>query len=75
MKEIQDFITECKLSGKMSQSTIKSYQCDLNKLQEYLDCGIVLGDNLIVTSDNADHRTNEIMIREALDKIKKRMFA
>ena len=45
------------------------------KLQEYLDCGIVLGDNLIVTSDNADHRTNEIMIREALDKIKKRMFA
>ena len=41
------------------------------KLQEYLDCGIVLGDNLIVTSDNADHRTNEIMIREALDKNQK----
>ena len=47
----------------------------MRKIQEYLDCGIVLGDNLIVTSDNADHCTNELMILEALDKIKKRMFA
>ncbi|WP_044914866.1 MULTISPECIES: tyrosine-type recombinase/integrase [unclassified Butyrivibrio] len=36
MKEIQDFITECKLSGKMSQSTMKSYSCDIKKLQDYL---------------------------------------
>ncbi|WP_408071477.1 tyrosine-type recombinase/integrase [Butyrivibrio sp. JL13D10] len=37
MDIIQDFITECKLSGHMSKNTTKSYQCDLNKLQEYLD--------------------------------------
>lgn len=45
------------------------------KLQEYLDCGYVLGDNLIGTSDNAQHHTNELMILEALEKIKRRMFA
>ena len=45
------------------------------RIQEYLDCGIVLGDNLIVTSDNIDFRTNELMIVEALEKIKQRMFA
>ena len=45
------------------------------KIQEYLDCGFVLGDNLIVTSDNAEHCTNELMMVEALEKIKKRMFA
>lgn len=44
------------------------------KIQEYLDCGFVLGDNLIVTSDNADHNTNELMIIEALEKIRKRVF-
>ena len=44
------------------------------KIQEYLDCGFVLGDNLIVTSDNADHCTNELIMIEALEKIKKRMF-
>ena len=37
MDVIQDFITECKLSGHMSQNTAKSYQCDLNKLQDYLN--------------------------------------
>ncbi len=37
MNEIADFITECRLSGKMSRSTISSYQCDLNKLQNYLN--------------------------------------
>ena len=45
------------------------------KIQEYLDCGFVLGDNLIVTSDNADHCTNEKMIVMAIDMIKARMFA
>ena len=45
------------------------------KIQEYLDCGFVLGDNLVGTSDNAEHRTNELMILEALEKIKRRMFA
>ena len=44
------------------------------KIQEYLDCGFVLGDNLIVTSDNAEHCTNEKMIVMAIDMIKKRMF-
>ena len=44
------------------------------KIQEYLDCGFVLGDNLIATSDNYEHRTNELMINEALEKIKDRMF-
>ena len=43
------------------------------KIQEYLDCGFVLGDNLIVTSDNARHNTNELVILETLDKVKKRM--
>ncbi len=45
------------------------------KIQEYLDCDIVLGDNLIVTSDNADHHTNEVMITDALSIIKRHMFA
>ena len=45
------------------------------KIQEYLDCGFVLGYNLIVTSDNANHRTNELAILDALEIIKKRMFA
>lgn len=41
MDVIRDFITECKLSDHMSVNTTKSYQCDLNKLQEYLtDVGI-----------------------------------
>lgn len=41
MDVIRDFITECKLSDHMSVNTTKSYQCDLNKLQEYLtDAGI-----------------------------------
>ena len=44
------------------------------KIQEYLDCGIVLGDNLIVTSDNADHHTNELMIIQNLKMIKERMY-
>ena len=44
------------------------------KIQEYLDCGFVLGDNLIVTSDNAEHCTNEKMSVMAIDIIKKRMF-
>jgi len=45
-----------------------------HKIQEYLDCGFTLGDNLIGTSDNAEYRTNELMIVEALEKIKGRMF-
>lgn len=44
------------------------------KIQKYLDCGFVLGDNLIGTSDNVNHRTNELMIIEALERIKMRMF-
>lgn len=46
----------------------------MRRIQEYLDCGYVLGDNLIVTSDTTNHTTNELMILEALDKIKKRVF-
>ena len=45
------------------------------KIQEYLDCGFVLGYNLFVTSDNIDHRTNELGILDALEIIKRRMFA
>ena len=37
MKEIQDFINECIESGGMSQNTLKSYQCDLAKLESYAD--------------------------------------
>lgn len=47
----------------------------LQRILEYLDCGIVLGDNLIVTSDNAEHHTNERVIVEVLELIMKRMFA
>lgn len=46
----------------------------LQKLRDYLDCGYVLGDNLIVTSDNINHRTNELMIVNALEMIKKRVY-
>lgn len=45
------------------------------KIQAYLDCGFVLGDNLIVTSDNVNHRTNELAIIEALEIIKRRVLA
>ncbi|MBQ3282186.1 MAG: hypothetical protein IJH41_07270 [Eubacterium sp.] len=44
------------------------------RIQEYLDCGIILGDNLIITSDNADHHTNELMILDALQLIMWKMF-
>lgn len=44
------------------------------KIQEYLDCGFVIGDNLVITSDNAEHCTNELIIIEALEKIKRRIF-
>ncbi|WP_026526659.1 tyrosine-type recombinase/integrase [Butyrivibrio sp. VCD2006] len=37
MKEIQDFTNECLKSGGMSQNTLKSYQCDLSKLENYVD--------------------------------------
>ncbi len=37
MREIQDFINECIKSGAMSQNTLKSYQCDLAKLESYAD--------------------------------------
>lgn len=47
----------------------------LKRIQQYLDCGYVLGDNLIITSDSANHTTNELMILEAIDKIKKRIFS
>lgn len=46
----------------------------MRRIQQYLDCGYVLGDNLIVTSDTINHTTNELMILEALDKIKKRVL-
>ena len=52
----------------------KYAEINKRKIQAYLDCGFVLGDTLIVTSDNADHHTNEIMIVEAIRMIKRRMF-
>ena len=36
MGVIQDYITELKLEGRMSENTIRSYQTDLKKLEEYL---------------------------------------
>ncbi len=50
-------------------------ESNLRKIQAYLDCGITLGDNLVVTSDNVDHCTNELMIMESIQKIESRMFA
>ena len=44
------------------------------KIQAFLDCGFVLGDNLIVTSDNAYHHTNELAILEALEIVKRQIF-
>ena len=46
---------------------------NLPKIKDYHDCGYTLGDNLIITSDNINHRTNEIMIVNALEMIKKRI--
>lgn len=45
----------------------------MKKLQEYLDCNYIIGDNLILTSDTADHSINELMINEAIEKIKGRL--
>ncbi len=36
MSEIRSFITELKLEGRMSENTIRSYQTDLNRLENYL---------------------------------------
>ena len=36
MREIDDFINECIESGSMSQNTLKSYQCDLSKLESFV---------------------------------------
>ena len=53
----------------------KRYTADnLNKLNKYLDCNFVIGDNLIITSDNIDGNTNELMILEALEKVKRRVL-
>lgn len=41
------------------------------KLNKYIDCNFVLGDNLIVTSDNVDGNTDERVILEALEKVKR----
>ena len=46
---------------------------NLPKIKDYHDCGYTLGDNLIITSDNVNHRTNELMIVDALSIIKKRI--
>ena len=43
----------------------------LERLNKYLDCGFVVGQNLILTSDNVYGNTNELMILEALEKVKK----
>ena len=36
MDEIQNFITELKLEGRMSDNTIRSYQTDLKKMLLYI---------------------------------------
>ncbi len=37
MDEIQNFITELKLEGRMSDNTIRSYQTDLKKMFSYME--------------------------------------
>ena len=53
--------------GTYSQDTII-------KINKYLDSGFVIGDNLIITGDNAAGNTNEIAILEALGKVKRRVL-
>jgi len=47
---------------------------NMEKLNKYLDCGFVIGYNLFITSDNVDGNTNELMILETLELIKKRVL-
>ncbi len=53
--------------GTYSQDTI-------DKLNKYLDCGFVSGENLIITSDNARGNTNELAILRALKIVRERVY-
>ena len=44
-----------------------------NKVVDYLKCGYTIGDNLIITSNNINGGISELMISEAIEKIKKRV--
>lgn len=46
----------------------------IEKLNKYLDCGFVIGDNLIITSDNVDGNTNELAILDTLEMVYRRVM-
>ena len=45
----------------------------LEKLNKYLDCGFIAGENLFITSDNVDGNTNELAILDTLELIERRI--
>ena len=45
----------------------------LEKLNKYLDCGFTAGENLFITSDNADGNTNELAILDTMELIERRI--
>lgn len=65
MKEIQDFIIECIKSGSMSQNTLKSYQCDLSKLESYV--------NEIGITDIG--KISEKVLKEHLDRLSEKGYS
>ncbi len=75
-----DFLFTCKDASELAWDHFgllgeKRYTADnLNKMNKCLDCGFVIGDNYIITSDNVDGNTNELMILEALEKVKRRVL-
>lgn len=44
------------------------------KIADYLDCGYIVGLNLFFTSDNLDGNTNELMILDTIELIKKKIL-
>ncbi len=59
MEEIQQFLTELKLEGRMSENTIRSYQTDLKKYSEYFAArGIDKG--ALVTEKNLREYVEEL---------------
>ncbi|SDB49187.1 tyrosine-type recombinase/integrase [Butyrivibrio sp. INlla16] len=65
MTEIDSFINDCKESGSMSHNTLKSYKCDLDKLQSYVsELGI---------TDVA--KISEKVLKDHLDRLKEKGYS
>ena len=45
-----------------------------DKIAEYLDCGFIVGDNLFFTSDSLSHTTDEVMIIDMIDTMKRKVY-